>query len=97
MNALLDTPIWQLTPRQLFALQDEHMKRSTPQAQPIKEPKKWVTLDEAAKIINRAKASLYRYMQDWDKIGAVSKIGGVTLVNIEIITKASTNKNKRQF
>ena len=33
MNAMLDTPIWQLTPRQLFELQDEWVKRMPQQQQ----------------------------------------------------------------
>lgn len=99
---MLDTPIWQLTPRQLFDLQDEYIKRSRPQEQPKQEPKRsgWVTLAEAADILDRAKASLYRYMQEWEKLGAVSKVGGVTQINIDIIRsnkQKQYKQTKRQF
>lgn len=86
MNAL-DTPIWQLTPRELFAMQEQWLnewyKRQS-QSQP-KTEEEWVTLERASELLDRAKTTLYRYMPKWEAIGAVRKIGGVTQVNIKTI------------
>lgn len=89
----LDTPIWQLTPRELFTMQAQWMK----DFQKVQEPKPekvWVTVDEASKKLGRAKSTLYKYMAEWLTQGAVSKVGGVTLINLDKIITQSASKPK---
>ena len=90
----LDTPIWQLTPRQLFELQQQWFSQ-TPKQEEAKPVKVWVTLDEASSYLNRAKSTLYKYMAEWQMQGAVSKVGGITLVNLEKIISLSAIKPKQ--
>lgn len=100
MNNLIDTPIWQLTPRQLFALQEEWLKLQRQEEQPAPKTKQWMTLDEASVYLNRAKSTLYKYVNEWAAMGAVSKVGGVLLVNIDKVIAISATppkKTKRNF
>ena len=90
----LDTPIWQLTPRQLFELQQEWFSK-LPKKEETKPVKVWVTLDEASVYLGRAKSTLYKYMADWQAQGAVSKVGGITLVNLDKIISLSATKPKQ--
>lgn len=90
----LDVPIWQLTPRQLFELQEEWFSKMSKQEEP-KPVKVWVTLDEASAYLNRAKSTLYKYIADWQAQGAVSKVGGITLVNLDKIISLSATKPKQ--
>lgn len=101
MNAF-DIPIWQLTPRQFFELQEEYAKRSCQQQEPMqqKPEKEWLRLDELAEVLDRKKTSLYRYIPEWEKIGAISKVAGVILVNIKKLRTTKqyiNNRTKRQI
>ena len=60
---MLDTPIWQLTPRQLFELQEEWAKRM-PQQQQAEPVTAWVTVDQASEELGRSKATIYRYIKN---------------------------------
>lgn len=98
MNAL-DTPIWQLTPRELFAMQEQWLNEWYKKQSQPKTEEEWVTLERASELLDRAKTTLYRYMAKWEAIGAVRKIGGVTQVNIKTIGArgikvANTNRYK---
>lgn len=93
----LDVPIWQLTPRQLFELQQQWLEnfQKVSKKEEAKPVKVWVTLDEASSYLNRAKSTLYKYITDWQAQGAVSKVGGITLVNLEKIISLSAIKPKQ--
>lgn len=94
MNTMLDTPIWQLTPRQLFELQDEWVKRM-----PQQEEKKLFTVEEVAQKFNKSKATIYRYLEK--QPSAKRQIGNTIFVEIENLLQTPTAKNykktKRSF
>lgn len=96
MNAMLDTPIWQLTPRQLFELQEEWAKRMPQQQQ---EQKKLYTVEEVAKKFNKSKATIYRYLEKQPT--AKKQIGNTIFVVIENLLQTPTTKTykktKRSF
>ena len=87
---MLDTPIWQLTPRQLFELQEEWAKRMPQQqAEPVKA---WVTVEQASEELGRSKATIYRYIKNGMLESKV--VGFIQFVNIE---KSMTHKQTKQF
>lgn len=94
MNAMLDTPIWQLTPRQLFELQEQWAKRM-----PQQEEKKLFTVEEVAKKFNKSKATIYRYLEK--QPNAKKQIGNTIFVVIENLLQTPTTKTykktKRSF
>ena len=96
MNTMLDTPIWQLTPRQLFALQEEWAKR-TPQQQ--QEQKKLYTVEEVAQKFNKSKTTIYRYLEK--QPNAKKQIGNTIFVVIENLLQTPQQKQykktKRSF
>lgn len=88
---LLDTPIWQLTPRQLFQLQEEWSAKLPPQ-QPAHFAE-WLPVKEAGKILGRSDKTIYR----WIEQGRIKSkiIGFVKFVNIA--EEVKNKKTKRQF
>lgn len=94
MNTMLDTPIWQLTPRQLFELQEQWSKRM-----PQQEEKKLFTVEEVAKKFNKSKATIYRYLEKQPT--AKKQIGNTIFVVIENLLQTPTTKTykktKRSF
>jgi DeoR/GlpR family transcriptional regulator of sugar metabolism len=95
MNTMLDTPIWQLTPRQLFELQEEWAKRMPQQ----REEKKLFTVEEVAQKFNKSKATIYRYLEK--QPSAKRQIGNTIFVVIENLLQTPTaktyKKTKRSF
>lgn len=94
MNTMLDTPIWQLTPRQLFELQEQWAKRM-----PQQEEKKFYTVEEVAQKFNKSKATIYRYLEK--QPSAKKQIGNTIFVVIENLLQTPTTKTykktKRSF
>lgn len=93
---MLDTPIWQLTPRQLFQLQEEWAKKMPQQQQ---EEKKLFTVEEVAQKFNKSKATIYRYLEK--QPSAKKQIGNTIFVVIENLLQTPTTKTykktKRSF
>ena len=93
---MLDTPIWQLTPRQLFELQEQWAKRMPQQQQ---EEKKLYTVEEVAQEFNKSKATIYRYLEK--QPSAKQQIGNTIFVVIENLLQTPTTKTykktKRSF
>lgn len=91
---MLDTPIWQLTPRQLFELQEQWAKRM-----PQQEEKKLYTVEEVAKKFNKSKATIYRYLEK--QPAAKRQIGNTIFVAIENLLQTPQQKQfkktKRSF
>lgn len=91
---MLDTPIWQLTPRQLFELQEQWSKRM-----PQQEEKKLLTVEEVAQKFNKSKATIYRYLEKQPT--AKRQIGNTIFVVIENLLQTPTTKTykktKRSF
>lgn len=96
MNTMLDTPIWQLTPRQLFELQEQWSKRMPQQQQ---EQKKLYTVEEVAQKFNKSKATIYRYLEK--QPSAKRQIGNTIFVEIENLLQTpqtkTYKKTKRSF
>ena len=94
MNTMLDTPIWQLTPRQLFELQEQWAKRM-----PQQEEKKLFTVEEVAQKFNKSKATIYRYLEK--QPSAKRQIGNTIFVVIENLLQTPQQKQykktKRSF
>lgn len=91
---MLDTPIWQLTPRQLFELQEQWAKKM-----PQQEQKKLYTVEEVAQKFNKSKATIYRYLEK--KPSAKRQIGNTIFVVIENLLQTPQQKQykktKRSF
>lgn len=93
---MLDTPIWQLTPRQLFELQEEWAKRMPQQAEQVTA---WVTVDQASEELGRSKATIYRYIKNG--MLETKVVGFIQYVNITASMKQKQTKQykkvKRNF
>lgn len=92
---MLDTPIWQLTPRQLFKLQEEWFKEMPQQPTTQQPTTEWVPVDKASELFGRSKASIYRWIQS-GRI-ASKEIGCITLVNVKNCIKKEFKATKRTF
>lgn len=90
---MLDTPIWQLTPRQLFELQEEWAKR-IPQQQTQESVKEWMTVEQASEELGRSKATIYRYIKNGQLDAKV--IGFIQFVNIKNSMKSKQTKQYKQ-
>lgn len=96
MNTLmLDTPIWQLTPRQLFELQEEWQKNLMPKQQELAPEVEWVTVEKASELLNRSKVTIYRWVNEGKMLS--KNIGSMMLVNIKRETKKEYKPTKRKF
>lgn len=95
--SLLDTPIWQLTPRELFKLQEEWKKQTQTEPQPtdVAPEKEWVTIEVASEALGRSKGTIYRYINEGKMHSKV--IGCVTFVNILKPKETQYKRTKRQF
>lgn len=100
-DTLSSLPIWQLTTGQFIHLLEEHIKEMLQQQEPAPlQEKEWLRFDEVAEVLGIKKTSVYRYTEEWEKLGAINKVGATTFVNIKLLRKNkqyTNNRTKREF
>lgn len=98
MNAIsLDTPIYQLTPRQLFELQKEWMEMNIVSTERVEQkdvPHYVNSIKDLAEILGCSTATLYRMKADGKLNDVISQHGKWMMIDvIALIEKFKLNKN----
>lgn len=97
----LDTPIYHLTPRQLFDMQKEYMAMQEKEEKPKPEqtPRYINNVEELAKVLGTSKSTIWKMKSEGLLDGAYSQHGKWIVFDTEkIIEKFRvTNKSKRHW
>lgn len=83
----LDTPIYQLTPRQLFQMQKEFMAMQEPKVEPkaANTPKYINNVEELAKFLGTSKSTIWKMKSEGLLDGAYSQCGKWIVFDVEKI------------
>lgn len=96
----LDTPIYQLTPRQLFQMQQEYMAMQEPKVEKKKEevkagvPKYLNSIDDLAKFLGCSKSTIYNMKSEGVLDDAISQYGRWMVFDVEKIIEKFKLSNK---
>ena len=96
----LDTPIYQLTPRQLFQMQQEYMAMQEPKVEKKKEevkagvPKYLNAIDDLAKFLGCSKSTIYNMKSEGVLDDAISQYGRWMVFDVEKIIEKFKLSNK---
>lgn len=98
----LDTPIYQLTPRQLFEMQKEYMALAEPKDEPKASefPRYINNVEELAKFLGCSKSTIYKMKGEGLLEGAYSQYGKWMVFDVEAIIekfKSSPKKCRKQW